>query len=445
MERTASASVRVSSSRSFWLLWSGQCASLIGSGLTTFSVGVHIFQATRSITRFALVALAGALPGVLASPLLGVLVDRHNRRSTMMLADALGGAATAVLFVGAATGRLTPSFAYTCTAILSVCASLQWAAYGAAVTQLIPQDRLSRANGAVQAGEAIAQIVAPVLAGALLPLAGLRVILLVDLVSYMLAIATAAAAWVPDLPLASRSRGASDVRREVASALRYLRVRPGLLSLMALLAANNFVLGVLQPLLTPLVLGFASPRALGTTLTLSALGMLAGGIAVAAWGGSRRPIDGILLFTAIGGVGIFAGALRPAVAWIAMGGFVLMFSAAIVVASSQTVWQRQVSPAMQGRVFALRRAIALLSWPLGALFAGPVAEFLFEPWLQPGGALAGSLGRVISVGPGRGVAALYLLLGCVLVLIAVVGSLSRPLRRLDGEAPAEPPDLTSGA
>jgi hypothetical protein len=49
--------------RTFFVIWSGQLVSTIGSGLTGFALGVWIYQETGSVTLFALNMLAYALTG----------------------------------------------------------------------------------------------------------------------------------------------------------------------------------------------------------------------------------------------------------------------------------------------------------------------------------------------------------------------------------------------
>ncbi|MFO8150791.1 MAG: hypothetical protein R6T93_10875, partial [Trueperaceae bacterium] len=70
---------------------------------------------------------------------------------------------------------------------------------------------------------------------------------------------------------------------------------------------------------------------------------------------------------------------------------------------SQAIWQNKTAPDVQGRVFAVRRMIAWSSMPLAYLVAGPLADHVFGPLLDEGGALVGSVGRIIGTGEGRGI------------------------------------------
>jgi Flp pilus assembly protein TadB len=66
---------------------------------------------------------------------------------------------------------------------------------------------------------------------------------------------------------------------------------------------------------------------------------------------------------------------------------------------------------------------------------GPLADYVFEPLLAPGGALASTVGQVIGTGPGRGVALMLIALGVLLLLIVLTGWRSRRVRRVEEEIP----------
>ena len=76
--------------------------------------------------------------------------------------------------------------------------------------------------------------------------------------------------------------------------MAFIRQRPGLLALLTLLAVINLGMGLVQVLLSPMVLSFASPAVLGGCSRLAGCGMLVGGLAMSVWGGPRHRVAGIL-------------------------------------------------------------------------------------------------------------------------------------------------------
>lgn len=132
------------------------------------------------------------------------------------------------------------------------------------------------------------------------------------------------------------------------------------------------------------------------------------------------------------------GGLRPSPVLIGISAFFFLFASPIATASSSTIWQLKVPPALHGRVFAMRRMITTLSLPVGYLLAGPLADYVFEPLLEPSGAWSATLGRLFGVGPGRGIGVMFFALGIGVLALAAVASQYGPLRRLEQEIPDAP-------
>jgi hypothetical protein len=120
---------------------------------------------------------------------------------------------------------------------------------------------------------------------------------------------------------------------------------------------------------------------------------------------------------------------------VAAAGLFFQLSMPIMAASSQALWQTKTAPEVQGRVFSMRRLIAQFTAPLGTLIAGPLVDQWLQPAMEPGGALAGSLGSLIGVGGGRGAAVVFLFAG-IFVLLSSIAFLGSPrLRNVDTEIP----------
>ena len=188
--------------KTFLTVWLGQSVSLIGSGLTSFALGVWVFERSGSITQFALIGLFAVLPRVLLSPLAGIIVDRWDRRRAMILSDAGAGLCTLSVVLLMTAGRLEVWHIFLLTAASSAFSALQWPAYMAAITLLMPKQHLGRANGLVQLGRALSEILAPALAGILMSVIGLQGVILIDFATFGFAVLTLLPVRFPiqDLP-----------------------------------------------------------------------------------------------------------------------------------------------------------------------------------------------------------------------------------------------------
>ena len=172
----------------FRILWAGQSLSLLGSGMTRFAVMIWAFQVEGTATALALLGFFNCLTYVIASPFAGVLVDRWNRRSVMVLADLGAGLMTAFLLAMFWLGRLELWHLYLAVGMVGVFEAFQELAFSASISRLVPRQDFTRSNAMLGLGRSAARMLSPAFAGLLLPLAGLGVVMLVDLFTLSLAL-----------------------------------------------------------------------------------------------------------------------------------------------------------------------------------------------------------------------------------------------------------------
>jgi DHA3 family macrolide efflux protein-like MFS transporter len=414
--------------RIFLVVWAGQFVSLVGTNLTGFALSIWVYQETGSATKLSLVLLASQLPQILFTPIAGALVDRWDRRVAMILSDsgaALGTFAIAILLL---TDHLEIWHLYLALSFSGVFQAFQWPAYSAATTLLVSKRHYGRAAGLVQMAEAVGQVIAPAVAGAMLAFGGLHTVLLADVGSFAVAVSTLLLVRFPGAARsAAGSAGKGSLLGEAWFGWTYVRERPGLLALLVYFASANLVFGFVGVLIFPLVLSFADEVAMGNAFTLAGLGMVAGSLLMSAWGGPRKRVYGVLGGDLLLGVALIILGWRPSIGYIIAGAVVAFFIIPIANGSSQAIWQAKVEPDVQGRVFA--------AGPVALLLAGPLADHVFEPLLVAGGPLAGSVGAVIGVGPGRGIGFLFIILGISSMLLTAAALAYPRLRNLEDELP----------
>jgi MFS family permease len=419
----------------FLVIWLGQVVSLVGSGLTSFALGVWVFKRTGSPTLFALIGLFAVLPKVLFSPLAGALVDRFDRRKVMILADAGAGLSTLFIAILLFSGRLELWHIYLTAAASALCGTFQWPAYTASVTQLVPKKHLGRANGMNQFGRAAAEIFSPLLAGVLVVTLQLEGVILIDVATFSFALLTLLLVQFPLLESRPAEGGLATFRDDVAFGWRYILVRKGLLNLLLFQVMLNFIWGMVGALIVPLILNFTTPDKLGAVITIAGTGMLTGSLLMTAWGGPRRRIRGVIFFELFSGICFMLIGLRPEFWLVAAGAFGAHITIAIVFGSNQALWQTKVAAENQGRVFAAQQMFASLASPLAYLLAGPLAEKIFEPLMASGGALTLKLRPLLGSGAGRGIGLMFVLMGLAKIAIALLAYLNPRVRLIEDELP----------
>jgi len=427
--------------KTFMTIWFGQLVSLIGSGLTGFALGIWLYQETDSVTLFALNALCFTLPQMLFSPIAGALVDRWDRRWAMMLSDIGAGLSTLFMMVMLFSGRLEIWHVYVATFINAVFNSFQWPAYSASTTLLVPKKHLGRASGLVQIGQAVSQLLAPAIAGALMMVIKLDGIFVIDIASCAFAVLTLLIIRIPRPEISAEGKASrGSIWQEAAFGWKYIVARPGLLGLLIYFSIGNFLWGMLNPLLIPMCLEITSPDKLGYAASIVGVGMLIGTIVMSTWGGPKRRILGIIGFEFISSFMVITMGILPNISLITVAGFGLMFCMPIVNGSSQALWQSKVEPDLQGRVFAVRRMIAMAASPLAYVLVGPLADKIFEPLMATDGPLAANLGQIIGAGPGRGYGLMFICMGSLIAMLSVVAYLYPRIRLVEDELPDVIPD-----
>ncbi|WP_158549385.1 MFS transporter [Lysobacter silvisoli] len=429
--------------RDFLLVWTGQLVSGVGSRLTSFALGIWVYQTTGSTTRFALIFVAMAVPALLISPIAGALVDRWDRRRTMIACELVSAATMLALAALYATDTLSLWHVYAGVGISALANAFLQPAYAASVPLLASQDQLTRVNGLVQTGFAVAQVGGPLLAGVLVSAISMQGVLLVDALTF---VAGAIALWLARVPRPARSEHSEEqgLWQEAATGLRYVRDRPGLYGLLSVFGATNFLFGIASIAITPLVLSFANAAQLGVQMAVGGCGLLLGGVLMSTWGGPRRRIHGVLGYSLAAGVLLAVHGLAPSFALVLVAGFGFFLTLPILNASNAALWQSKVPADLQGRCFAIQRVLSEAAMPLGYCLAGPLAERVFEPLMAPGGALAATAGAWIGVGPGRGLGLMFIVLGVLMTLVAACAYGVRAIRRIEDELP-DAPVLAAGA
>jgi len=420
----------------FVAFWGAQTVSLVGSRLTAFSIAVWVFERTKSPTDLALVLFATTFPGVVAAPTVGVYLDRIDRRQALVVGNAVSGGSVAVVASLALLGHLSLYALAAAVATSSIATTLHLAAFDAATAATVSREQLGRAAGLVQTSQGIANIVGPAAGGFLLVAAGLGAVVAIDAATFLAAIVVALAV-LPSLPpgrdAAPPARGWTRFAAEAAEGVAFIRSRKHLMWLLKFFALMNFLAQMAYLLMTPLVLGFASPHALGLVFAASGAGFLLGSSAAAARPAVERPlrrvvVSGVLFGAALAGAGFARSA--PAIALTAG---VMLFAVPIAAAASQTVWLAETPNPLRGRVFATRAMAARFATPVAYLAAGPLAQHVFEPLLTRHGPLASTLGPAFGTGASRGIGLLFVIMGLAAVVAAAQGRRSEAVDLRTGE------------
>jgi hypothetical protein len=271
---------------------------------------------------------------------------------------------------------------------------------------MVPKEQYARANGMLSLAEGAAGVFAPLAGGVLLAIIGLTSILVIDVVTFVVAISALLVVHVPQPEVTEEGReGQGSLWEESLCGFKYILARPSLLGLQLVFMVTNLTASFAFAVFAAMILVRTGndEMLLGSTRSVMSAGALLGGLLLTVWGGPKRRIHGVLTGMALSSfLGILViGLGRGFTTW-AAGAFFSAFFIPIINGSNQAIWQAKVAPDFQGRVFATRRLIAQISGPLALLLAGPLADYLFEPTMMAGGGLSTVFGNLVGTGTGTG-------------------------------------------
>jgi len=421
--------------RAFYILWVGQFVSIFATRMTNFALILWAWKLTGTATGLVLVGVITFIPGVILSPFAGTLIDRWNRKLVLALSDAGAALSTLILLYLFTTDQAEIWHLYATGAISSVFGAFQYPAYSAVVTTMVPKEQYARANGMRSVVGSASGIAAPLLAGALLAIVDIPVIMVIDLITFGVALFTLMIVFIPQPKLSEEAQsGKGSVWAETVHGFRYILNRKNLIAIFLLFTLANIHTSFGYPLMSPMILAKTGDNSaiFGMSRSAGAIGFLVGGLIMSFWGGPKKRIHMInMSFILWGLFGAFVfGSARSIPFWL-IGSFMMALFDPIINSAYIAILQAKVEPALQGRIFGIEYAISTVSYPLGQLAAGWLADKVFEPALMVGGSLSNSLGNYLGTGPGAGIGFVIVIGGGIAILNGMIGYLVKPIREIE--------------
>jgi DHA3 family multidrug efflux protein-like MFS transporter len=418
--------------------------TLVANVTTTFlsfGFAFWVYLVTHSVLAASVVSGVSMLIGAVSGTIFGAIVDSHRKKTAMTLSTSITGVAFAlagVLYV--AMGRhLTdwrgPWFwAFALLVLIgSTAGQLRSIALSTAVTLLVPADRRDKANGLVGTVTGVGHLITSVLSGLAVGFVGMGGTVAIAVVFTAAVLVHLVLTIHLDEPQPEHHDHA---RIDVRGAWRTMRGVPGLLPLVGFSSFNNLIMGVFMALMDPYGLNLFSVQSWGIVLGVTSVGFIAGGALVARFGLGRSPLRLLLLANvAIAVVGM-GTAVREWQSLLVLGMFGFMLVVPVAEAAEQTILQRMVPFAQQGRVFGFAQSIEAASTPIAAFGVGPAAQFLLIPYMETASGHA-TFGWLLGEGQARGLALAFVAASLLMLVVVLLAFLTAAYRRLNLSYQAE--------
>lgn len=414
---------------SLYILLVMQGLSMLGSRLTAIVIGIWLVKEQGSVTPLLLISLFQELPALVFGMWLGLAVDRFNRKTVIIAADTGQAVGTLLLLVSTASGNFELWHLYAIVALQGMFAAMQAPAVSAVTYQSVEESELDRTNAIRELLFPLTGVIAPVLAGTLYAPLGLSGIVLLDMMTFGVAVIVTLCLRLPGKPdnavsstrgRSLKSAGLSNLWTEAVQGVAFLSEHRGLLVLALFMAWWNFILNGPLELAIPYLLGKTGSEAVMSLLLVAMnAGALTGAVLVMIGLTFRRRLLPMFIGTIVTAVMfvVFGIATNAWVLGVAV--FLLMLPLPMTGALFTSVVQMHTPDHMQGRVFAAIGQLNTVTAPLSFIVTGP----LVDRWLEP--ALRGPYGS------GAGIGLLLAAAGILLLLGAMPAYLNKKVRKLE--------------
>lgn len=400
--------------RRYIIFWLSQSISQLGSSMTGFALILWMFGLNGSAMTVSLLTFFWYVPNIILSLFSGAVVDRFSKKKLMLITDSVSAVCSVAVFALNAAGGLEIWHIYFVNFVIGAMNAFQAPASSVATGQLVPKERLAQVSGMNSFASNLNTVVSPVIAAALFAFGGLRLILAVDLASFVFAFfVLAVLIKIPE------SRAYDGKRQSIfsgcAEGFRFLRQNEGIFMIIATLAALNFFSALTyENILSPMILSRSggSSAALGIVNAATGIGGILGGIIVA---GGRFSKDNIKMIYVSAGLSFLLGDIlmglgRNTLIW-AVAGLAACLPIPFINAGQNVILYKNVPENMQGRVFAVRNSLQFFTIPVGILLGGFLADYVFEPFMQAESGAAEIFRRIVGGGAGSGMALMFLCTG----------------------------------
>jgi len=421
--------------QAFLMLWITQSFSQLGSSMTSFALILYLYEKSGSALSTALLSVCSYAPYILLSMFAGALSDTWNKKRTMFVCDSLAAISTVAVFILLQTDQLQIWHLYALNALNGTVNTVQQPAAEVAVTLITPRKYFQKVSGLKSFSNALITMLTPILATSLYAFAGMQVIILVDVSTFVIAFFI----LLSFIRIPQQS-GVSKVAKEsvvkaAGEGIRYLRQNRGILDLILFLAAINLTASIYNAALPAMLLSRAGggTTALGWVTMVTGFATLVGSMAASTLGTPKSRVKVIywsLLFS-MSTENFFLAFGRSVPVW-CFGAILGWIAIPLMGTNLDAILRLHIPIEMQGRVYATRNTLQFCTIPLGYLLGGFLVDQVFEPFMakQTPNVL---LDFLFGSGKGSGAAFLFAVIGLVGVATCLIFGKDRAIWSLEQE------------
>ena len=411
----------ISEMRGFLLLWGSQLISGLGSAMTGYALVIWSYTQKGSALVTAMLMVCTYAPYVLFSIFAGALSDRWDKKKILLTCDALAALCTLTVLILLKTQQLRIWHLYVVNAVSGLMNTIQQPASEVAVTAILPKKYYQKVGSLRYLSNSVSSILTPILATAVLGLAGMDAVIAIDLCSF--AVAFVVLLFFIPIPNTAANRPKGErLLQSAAVGIRWLQKNPGIFHLMRFLAAINLVASMYQAAFPAMVLSKPNggETAMGAVNAVIGLTTLVGSILASMLKPPKSRVRAIwlCLMLSMSTENLILALGRSTPVW-CLGAFLGWIAIPLMSTNLEAIFRLTIPAEIQGRVFAARNTFQFFTIPVGYFLGGLLVDWVFEPFMEAQNT-GGMFTVLFGIGKGSGAACFFFVLWIVGIAVCLL-------------------------
>ncbi|MBF2028301.1 MAG: MFS transporter [Oscillatoriales cyanobacterium C42_A2020_001] len=422
--------------KAFYAILANSLVAALTNTFVWFAVTFWVFLQTQSV--LATSVMAGVYIGTVALSgfFLGSLVDRYRKKTVMLLSSACSlilYLLAQIIFSSTSPSVFTdvssiPLWIFIVLTLMgAIAGNIRTIALPTLVTLLIPEAERDKANGLVGTANGVSFLIASIFSGLAIGFLGVYWVMVFAIALTVAVILHLVILPIPEPTIIHSEHHTQHI--DIRGTIRAIALVPGLFGLIFFNCFNNFLGGVFMSLMDAYGLSLVSVQVWGILWGILSLGFIVGGLVVAKRGLGKSPLQTLFLANIVMWVIAAGFTIQASVASLAIGMFIYLCLIPVVEAAEQTILQAVIPLERQGRVFGFAQSIEQAASPLTAFMIGPIAQFIFIPFMTTGSGVD-LIGDWFGTGANRGIALLFTLTGLIGLMMTLLAMRSHSYQKL---------------
>ena len=405
--------------KSFLILWSTQSFSQLGSSVTAFALTLWLYEKTGSSLSTAALTICSYLPYVLMSIFAGAVTDRFDKKKTMLVCDAIAGLCTIAVYILYRTDNLMVWHLYAVNGFSGLMNTVQQPASEVAATLLVPKKYYQKTSGLQSLSRSLISILNPLIATALYSLAGLDIVIMLDLFSFVAAFTVLM--FFIKIPVVKAQKSES-IFKLAGDGIRFLIKTPMIFYLILFMSGVNLIASAFDAVLPGLVL--PNPRGgsgiLGIVTSCSGIAMIIGSFIISFLPKPKNRVRVVYLtmLFSLGTENFIMAFSREPFLW-CIGQIIGWILVPVMSGNLDVILRNTIPVELQGRVYACRNTFQFFTIPIGLFLGGFLVDNVCEPFMA-GFEGDSFLNLLFGTGKSSGAALVMFLLGVSGVIICLL-------------------------